>query len=934
VDLPQADGSDVLARLPALRFLALTSDLAAIADLSGRLRYANPALAARTGCSADELAGRPAVEVVHPDDRGRFLAATAALLSRPDDDAAITIEGRVGSEATGWRWCSGSFALDRDTGLVYVIGREITEQREAEERFRRAFEDDGIAKAMTSLDGRFLRVNRALADLLGRTPEQLEGMSVAALTLPAHREDARRAMERMAAGELSSYRTDKCYLRADGSEVWVSLRASVVRDEDGRPQFFLSHMVDIAERRAAQRALETSERRFRILAAASPAGIFALDREGRLGYANDRLREIMALGPGPAVGDAWLDRIAPEDRERTVAETRRAREENVRTSFDVRLDVGVERWGRVHLAPISDGGGEVNGFVGTLDDVTAELTARHALSAREAEYRMLAEHSTDFLSRHAPDARFLYASPVAKTMLGWDPQVLIGHSAEDLGLTHPEDREILAQAWNDCRDSGGSRRCTYRALRRDGSMLWLETAFRAVRDASGEVVEIVCVSRDVSERRNAEVELAHRALHDALTGLPNRTLFLDRLAHALRRSRRTGRRIAVLFVDLDRFKVVNDSLGHRAGDALLVDVAMRLSEAVRPSDTLARFGGDELTLLCEDVEDDIDAQAIAGRLLATFEEPFEVGDGEAFLQASVGIAMSADGFQTPDDLIRDADAAMYRAKESGTGMEVFDEAMREDVLDRLMTESQLRRGIERGELRLHCQPIVELGGGRITGFECLVRWQHPQRGLLPPAAFIPLAEETGLVVALGDWVVREACATLRRVIDATGRDDLQIGVNISPRHLRQPDLVPTVRAALAEHGLSSRSLVVEITESAVMESQAAPVLDALKALGVRLAMDDFGTGYSSLSQLRRFPLDLLKVDRSFIRGLVDGEGSSIAGAIVSVARALGLRTVAEGIEDADQLAAVAELGCDLGQGFYLARPMPAEELTALIASSA
>jgi diguanylate cyclase (GGDEF)-like protein len=441
------------------------------------------------------------------------------------------------------------------------------------------------------------------------------------------------------------------------------------------------------------------------------------------------------------------------------------------------------------------------------------------------------------------------------------------------------------------------------------------------------------VSRDISERKSAELELAHRALHDGLTGLPNRTLFLDRLGQALRHSRRREHGLAVLFLDLDRFKVVNDSLGHNAGDRLLVDVAMRLSSALRPSDTLARFGGDELVLLCEDIAGEADARTIADRLLQTFAEPFAVQDGEAFLQASIGIALSRDGFETPEDLIRDADAAMYRAKDAGSGVELFDEAMRQDVRDRLALEAALRRGVDRGELRLHCQPLVSLAEGRIEGFESLVRWQHPERGLVPPGSFIPLAEETGLIVPVGLWVLREACATLRRVIDETGMTWLQATVNVSPRQLRQPDFVAQVATALEDHALQPSSLVVEITESAIMEAGAAAILRSLKELGVRLAMDDFGTGYSSLSHLRRFPLDVIKVDRSFIAGLGDGQGSSIAGAIVSLAQALGLRTVAEGIEDDEQHRAVVALGCDLGQGFLFARPMPADDLTRLLAAS-
>ena len=309
-------------------------------------------------------------------------------------------------------------------------------------------------------------------------------------------------------------------------------------------------------------------------------------------------------------------------------------------------------------------------------------------------------------------------------------------------------------------------------------------------------------------------------------------------------------------------------------------------------------------------------------------------DGEAFLQASIGIALSRDGFEAPEDLIRDADAAMYRAKDRGQGVELFDEAMRQDVRDRLALEAALRRGIGRGELRLHCQPLVSLADARIEGFEALVRWEHPERGLVPPGSFIPLAEETGPHRPhrrLGAATRR--ARTLRRIIDETGMASLQVSVNVSPRQLQQPDFVAQVRAALDDNGLEPSCLVVEITESAIMEAGAAAILRALKDLGVRLAMDDFGTGYSSLAHLRRFPLDVIKVDRSFVAGLGDGQGSSIAGAIVSLAHALGLRTVAEGIEDDEQRRAVLALGCDVGQGFLFARPMPVDDLTRLLAAS-
>jgi diguanylate cyclase (GGDEF)-like protein/PAS domain S-box-containing protein len=914
-----------------VRVLEITPDIAIVADLEGVIVYGNASLEKRVGKPLSELIGRHASEVVHPEDLDAEGSGWNDFIAGRRDEIELAL--RFGSSQTGWRWCLGSVGIDRELGLVIGTYQETTALREAEERFRRAFEDAGIGMSITDLDGRFVRVNWSLAAMLGRSPEELAGMRVRDITHPDHIVDDADAMQRLAAGDLDVHRTEKRYLRPDGSQAWVSLTASVVRDADGQAVHFLAQMTDVGERRAAEQARAESERRFRTLASASPVGIFAIGDDGRLAYANEHLREIFGLSADMLDGPPWLDRIVEPDRERVVVEVRRARTLGTSASLDVRVEADVDRWARVNLAPLLDGSDAPTGLVGTVEDITVEVTARMALAAREAEYRMLAEHSTDFLSRHGLDATFKYASPVSQTLLGWAPEAMMGKTPTELGMDHPDDLDIFERTWAQALRRDEPRTAGYRARRRDGSIVWLETTFRAVRDGDGNAREMVCVSRDISERKNAELELAHRALHDGLTGLPNRTLFLDRLGHALRRSRRRDAGLAVLFVDLDRFKVVNDSLGHEAGDRLLVDVAMRLSSALRPADTLARFGGDELILLCEDIGDESDARTIAERLLQTFTEPFLVQDGEAFLHASIGIALARDGFETADDLIRDADAAMYRAKVRGHACELFDEAMRQDVRDRLALEAALRRGIDRGELRLHCQPLVCLAEGRIEGFESLVRWEHPERGLIPPASFIPLAEETGLIVPLGAWVLHEACATLRRLIDATGMTWLQASVNVSPRQLQQVDFVSQVRCALDDHGLGPESLVVEITESAIMESGTATILRGLKDIGVCLAMDDFGTGYSSLAHLRRFPLDVIKVDRSFVAALGDGQGSSIAGAIVSLAQALGLRTVAEGIEDDEQCRAVRALGCDLGQGFLFARPMPADDLSELLAAS-
>jgi diguanylate cyclase (GGDEF)-like protein len=472
-----------------------------------------------------------------------------------------------------------------------------------------------------------------------------------------------------------------------------------------------------------------------------------------------------------------------------------------------------------------------------------------------------------------------------------------------------------------------------------------DMALRAVQGGAQDYlikgrVDDQIVSRSVRyaiERKRAEVALAHQALHDDLTGLPNRALFLDRLKLALARSERRSSSVAVLFLDLDRFKLINDSLGHEAGDRVLVDVGARLQEALRPGDTVARFGGDEFTALCEDVPSERAVLMIAERMAEAVGMPFALSDGdETFLTASIGIAMAdgslADGLA--ESLVRDADAAMYRAKERGKSrVELFDEKLRERAVQRLSIESALHRALERRELVLHYQPQIDLRSGRVVSWEALVRWDHPEQGLLPPGAFISVAEETGLILEVGIWVLEEACRQAERWTSLPGAvPDPVMGVNLSARQLSQPELLDMVARALSGAGLAPSRLCLEVTESAVIEDagDAADTLGALSEMGVRLAIDDFGSGYSALSSLKRFSVDLLKVDRAFVAGLGrDTTDGPIMAAIIDLTHALGLRAVGEGVERADQLAVLRALGCDVGQGFYFGRPQPPEVAEAL-----
>jgi diguanylate cyclase (GGDEF)-like protein len=447
---------------------------------------------------------------------------------------------------------------------------------------------------------------------------------------------------------------------------------------------------------------------------------------------------------------------------------------------------------------------------------------------------------------------------------------------------------------------------------------------------------------EIGERRSAEHQLAHQTTHDGLTGLPNRTLLRDRVGHALERSQRDSSTVAVLFLDIDNFKAVNESLGHPMGDQLLVQVAGRLGEKLRSSDTKARlggqtlscWGGDEFVVLCEDLNSERDAIRVTERIAAALYPPFTLEGNELSITVSIGIAVTSAGGSTRDALIRDADAAMHRAKERGRDRyELFDQELRTRMLDRLHTERELGRAIERDELRLFYQPIVSVADGHVAGVEGLIRWQHPQRGLLSPADFIPLAEESKLIVPVGTWVLEQACHQSARWRE-THPDwpPLRVAVNLSARQLTD-ELPAIISSALLRTGAHATRLTLELTETLLMETghSATGILAALRELGVQIALDDFGTGYSSLSYLQRFPLDVLKLDRSFISGLGrEPSAAKIVAATIDMARALGMSVVAEGVETAQQLQYLRDFACHFAQGYHLARPQPPEAIAALL----
>jgi diguanylate cyclase (GGDEF)-like protein/PAS domain S-box-containing protein len=559
--------------------------------------------------------------------------------------------------------------------------------------------------------------------------------------------------------------------------------------------------------------------------------------------------------------------------------------------------------------------------------------AEAQLRSSEERFRSLVQNSSDLTMVMDTSGQITYASEASIRLLGRVPEDLMGEQAA--GLVHPDDISWLrVQLSAELGVMTTAEPLELRVRHADGTWRHVEAVVANLLDRPA-VSGVVVNARDLTERKRVEAALEHQALHDALTGLPNRLLFLDRLEQAIARASREHATPAVMFLDLDRFKLVNDGLGHDAGDDLLVGVAERLRGALRPGDSVARFGGDEFVLLFEGLSEPEAADVLARRILACFAQPFLVG-GERFqASASLGVALG-DGIKTAGELVRDADAAMYRAKALGRGrLQLFDATTQDEALSRVHIESALRDAVARDELRLHFQPIFELVECRAVGVEALLRWQHPTRGLLGPDAFIDVAEDSGLIVPIGAWVLAEACRQVRawnEVLDEA--HPLRLSVNLSARQLAEPGLLATVRDTLLGAGIDPHrlDLSLEITEALVLHDPetAALRLGELRAIGVQFAIDDFGTGYSSLAYLRRFPVSIVKVDSPFVAGLgIDEHDEAIVSAVVRLAHTLGLQVVAEGVETELQLAHLRAMGCDYAQGFLLGRPEPPERMDVL-----
>jgi len=659
-------------------------------------------------------------------------------------------------------------------------------------------------------------------------------------------------------------------------------------------------------------------------------------------YVSDGCHKLTGYRPDELVFNnrvSYDQMTLPEDRERVSRTIHRALENN--ESFDVEYRIeradGRVCWVLERGVGIRDANGRLAWIEGFIQDISERMVVNEMLREAVRRYSSIFEHATEGIFQTTPEGRYLNTNPALASIYGHaSPDDLIAHLHDIPRQLYvlPERRAEFVRLMQ---EQGVVRNFESQVYRNDGSIIWISENARAVKNTDGSVQFFEGTVVDITERRQHEAELEYQASHDSLTGLPNGSLLHDRIEQAITRARRDSKRVAVVFVDLDHFKLINDSLGHHIGDRLLLEVANRLMTCIRSHDTVARQGGDEFVLVLTEQHDADETLTIVNRLLEVISLPW-VNDGQEYgLSCSIGISCYPQDGDDPDALLRCADTAMYKAKASGRStFHVYTPELNQVISERLELENSLRHALERDEFRVYYQPRIEVASSRIIGAEALIRWDCPGKGLIPPDSFISIAEETGLIIPIGQWILQEACRQ-NSAWQQAGLPPISVSVNLSPIQFRHAGLVQSVAAALQQANLDPACLELELTESFVMHDaeRINVAMQSLKALGVDIAVDDFGTGYSSLSYLKRFPVDRLKVDKSFVRDIdSDPDNAAIVRAIITLGHALGLKVVAEGVETRAHLEFLQQHGCDELQGYYFSRPVPAAEMEALLRDTA
>ncbi|MBK9217924.1 MAG: EAL domain-containing protein [Uliginosibacterium sp.] len=806
---------------------------------------------------------------------------------------------------------------------------------DSEARFRSAFEQAAIGVCLCSLTGRYLRVNKRYCEISGYREEELLLRDFREITHPDDVDPNERLLDALVLGKADTFSIERRMLRKDGEPVWVHLTMSIVSTHHGSGQF-MEMIEDITARKHAERELRASEGRMRTILAAMREGVIMRDAEGSVIIANAAARRLYGLSMDetfpPLLEPEGFSFVREDGTPCPIDELPGARTRNFGrpTAAVVGIDRrdGTRIWMLAKAEPLAyDAGVGAYPVVLTLNDVTAQRRAEEDLRLAATVF----DNSVEAIMITDAQRRILSVNKAFSDLTGYSSSFVVGQTPAILSSS----RQGLVQydtIWSEAAAKSAWQGEVWQR-RRDGSEFQEWLSIGAVRNRGNTISHFVAVFSDITERKNAEARIAFLAHHDPLTGLPNRALFQDRLDQALVRAERSATMLALLYLDLDRFKTINDSLGHIAGDRLLQAVAERLHHCVRDTDTICRQGGDEFIIVLADISDPEVPARIAEKILRRLSEPFEIDGHVLGTSFSIGIAVYPGDGMTPELLMKNADTAMYHAKENGRNTyRFFTETMNANALERLQLENHLRQALVRGELLLHFQPQVQIETGLIMGAETLIRWQSPVLGFVPPGRFISIAEESGLIVPIGRWVLREACLRARQWA-LRGFEDISVAVNISALQFRRDDIVATVRDVLAETQLPPEYLELELTESLLMQhaEDVLATVQRLKALGVRLSIDDFGTGYSSLSYLKRFAVDRLKIDQGFIRDMVDDpDDAAIVRAIIQLGRSLKLDVIAEGAESRAQIDFLIKEGCREAQGYYFCPAVTHEDFIEIL----
>gem|GEM_PF-3259247 len=918
----------------------------ALTDEKRTIVQANSAFCDYLGYSCLELVGMKVDDITHPDDLKRT-EKTFELL-KIDKLPAFTYQKRYVCKDGTIVWGLTTVnrlnnTVDAEPPMFIGFIKDITSQIKIENRLRATnhlyqglVDNVGVGLSLIDRNHRIRMVNATLAEMFGRPPEDFIGNY-------CHREFEHKehicshcpGIPSMRSGKPQTVETEG--RRPDGSRFKVRIKAFPFLEQNGEVGGFVELIEDLSTQYETELALQESEERFKTLAETAPIGIFEVNAEGQNTYSNRAWTGLTGLEVKETLGMGWTKAIPPEERRRVIVSWKESKTQGLPWQKEHRLlhRSGLERWVQATATPVRDADGKLLRWVGTIVDLTSQKEAMQQLAESEERFRSIYEKSGVGMNIIDKKGRFLDVNPAFCAFVGYTPDELKTMTVRD--LTHPEDLDRTDRMLREMKARKGRSNYQKRFVRKDGKTAWGDVTAVLVPAAADMAGYGIGVIQDITERKEAQERIEYLSCYDELTALPNKKLLSDRLNHAIDKAKRFQSKVAVLVVGLDRFSKVADNLDQESTNLVFCEISKRVQKIVREMDTLGRTGDAEMVVILEDAKNHEPAGSVAQQILRQISKPISVSNRTFHVTASIGICVFPDEGSDGGSLLRTARAAMGRAKRrGGDAFEYVAPEQSARAHELLALEMDLRNALEKKEFLFFYQPQVELASGKIVGFEALLRWEHPRRGLVSPLDFISLAEETGMIVPIGEWGLYEAC---RQNMEWHGKGLplVRMAVNISPRQLRRVDIPALVRHALEETGHPPEYLELEITEGMIMDDvdRAIDIMKVLSGMGVKLAIDDFGTGYSSLQYLKQFPVHRLKVDRNFVKDVLnDPNVAAIATAVVVLAKSMQLEVVAEGIETREQLEFFLEKGCDYCQGYLFSKPLEPSLATEYLAQSA